>query len=113
MGIEEINKAWRKIDMDALVEGVTTQFKLPGWSPCSWVEDPGCFLVSQGRISLFAWMPEHDLKIIHVDLVQDWYEVTGWAIPYKGKLTAPKMIKAIKDCINVYMTEEIEGVDYS
>jgi hypothetical protein len=90
-----------------IVDATEKQFKHPGWTSCTW-EHPGYFRVSQGGTSLCAGVPASHAKIIQVDLVKDWNTVTSWAIPYKGTLSAKKMIKAIKDCIYIYETEEIE-----
>jgi hypothetical protein len=111
MGIEEINKAWGEIDFNALVEELQKHC-IAGY-PITPDTKNQRFVVGCGNTQFHVFLHSNQHKLIGVDLMQDWNCKTSWAIPYKGKLTAPKMIKAIKDCINIYMTEEIEGVDYS
>ena len=100
-----------------LIENVEIQFNIPEWR-CSW-EHPGYFYVYQDGGKYFfagnAYSVEDGEQINEIRI--DLYNYRGkcfqsWAIPFKGRITAKKIIKAFADCINILATEEIEGVTH-
>jgi len=101
---------------NTIVNNVVTQFNIPGWR-CSW-EHPGYFYVCQDNGKYFfagnAYTVEDGEPINQIGIGLHDYEggcFQSWAIPFEGDVTTKKIIKAFADCINIFNTEEIEGVD--
>lgn len=105
MGVVDLMEKWYKIDTEALAEQVLSQWDVPEYAISY---NPNTNTIRVGMEPFFLAQPNIAGKTIEVELLRDWNPITAWAIPYKGKLSAKKMIKAIKACINVYETEEIE-----
>ena len=101
-----------------LAISVLSKFDIEGWKS-TWEVQPGHFEVHQAKGDYFFagtvcdYEDGKQVNLIRIHLRDDtglFYQ--GWAIPFKPPITADAVIKAFKDCIEIFETEEIEGVDH-